>query len=330
VRIAFTHNLQRSSTESEAEFDPPESVESICAAIERLGHRVEPIDVSEDPGEAISRLQATRPELVFNTAEGRRGPLREALFPSLFEELLLPYTGSSASTMAVTLDKRCAKLMAAAAGIPTPRWQFLAHLEELDPDALDPPLIVKPNFEGSSKGIRRDSVVEDTAELARVVADLLGSYPDGVLVEEFAGSRDVTVPFLETAVPDRGGVLEPVAYVFHSEREGREIYDYELKNERWSLVDVSVPASLPEGTAQALHSLASATFRIFGIRDFGRVDFRVADDGALSFLEMNPLPYLHPEAGIHAAAALEGLDLDGVVACVIESAARRFGLVAGS
>jgi D-alanine-D-alanine ligase len=327
VRIAFTHNLQRSSKESEAEFDPPESVESICASIERLGHRVEPIDVSEDPGAAIRRLQAFQAELVFNTAEGRRGPLREALFPALFEELLLPYTGSSASTMAMTLDKRLAKLTATAAGIPTPRWQFVAHLEDLDPEVLHPPLIVKPNFEGSSKGIRPGSVVEDAAELAQVVAELLRSYPDGVLVEELAGSRDVTVPFLEAAAPDRGGVLEPVGYLFHGRRESPEIYDYELKNELWDLVEVTVPAPLPSGAAQALHAAASAAFRIFGVRDFGRVDFRVAEDGALSFLEMNPLPFLDPEAGIYAAAALEGLDVDGVVACVIESATRRFGLV---
>jgi D-alanine-D-alanine ligase len=326
VRIAFTHNLQRSSTESEAEFDPPESVESICASIERLGHQVEPIDVSEDTGAAIRNLQAFETDLVFNTAEGRRGPLREALFPALFEELLLPYTGSSASTMAMTLDKRLAKLTATAAGIPTPRWQFVAHLEDLDPELLQPPVIVKPNFEGSSKGIRPESVVGEADELAHVVAGLLRSYPHGVLVEELAGSRDVTVPFLEAAAPDRGGVLEPVGYLFRGRRDGQEIYDYELKNELSDLVEVQVPAPLPDGTAQALHAAASAAFRTFGVRDFGRVDFRVADDGALSFLEMNPLPFLDPEAGIYAAAALERLDVDGVIGCVIESAARRVGL----
>jgi len=328
MRIAFTHNLQKSAAEDEAEFDPPEAVEAVCASIERLGHQAEPIDVSHELGSAIEHLQAFGADLVFNAAEGRRGPLREALFPALFEELRLPYTGSSASTMAITLDKRLAKLIAESAGIPTPRSQFLRSPADLQPEALEPPLIVKPNFEGSSKGIRSSSLVEDHGDLAPTVGELLSAYPEGVLVEELRGSRDVTVPFLEGAAPAHGGVLEPVGYVFHRRSEGPEIYDYELKNEYSDLVELSTPLPLPEPTIATLRELARTAVQVFAVRDLGRADFRVSDGGAVYFLELNPLPYLHPETSIYAAAALEGVDADGVIGSVIASAARRWSLTA--
>ncbi len=80
-------------------------------------------------------------------------------------------------------------------------------------NALRYPVIVKPNFEGSSKGITQDSVVEDPLRLHEVVREALSRYPAGLLVEEFVAGRDLTVPFLEAAAPERGGVLQPVEYV---------------------------------------------------------------------------------------------------------------------
>ena len=147
-------------------------------------------------------------------------------------------------------------------------------------------------------------------------------------MEEVLGSRDVTVPFLEGAATDRGGVLEPVGYVFHRRSEGPEIYDYELKNEYSDLVELITPLPLPELTIAKLRELALTAVQVFAVRDLGRADFRVSDEGAVSFLELNPLPYLHPETSIYAAAALEGVEADGVISSVIASAARRWSLTA--
>ena len=62
------------------------------------------------------------------------------------------------------------------------------------------------------------------------------------------------------------------------------------------------------------------------MRDLGRVDFRVAEDGQVYFIEINALPSLEPGAGIYAAAALEGLHTDGVLAKIVESAVARWEL----
>jgi len=329
MRIAFTHNLRLSESEEEAEFDTGDTVDLIAGALERLGHRVERIEVSGPASRTASRLEAFGPDLIFNTAEGRRGRFREAFFPALFDELAMPYTGSDAWVLAVSLDKQLTKLFLQQHGVLTPRWQYLEEASRLVPTALRFPVMVKPNFEGSSKGITQDSVVEDAGRLHQAVEEALRAYPAGVLVEEFIRGRDITVPFLEAAAEDRFGVLQPVEYVVDERAQaGRRhaIYDYELKTSLDEYVSVRAPARLTREEGTRLQASAHTVLRALGVRDLGRIDFRLGDDGHFYFLEVNALPSLQPGAGIYAAAALEGLHVDGVLGAVVESAERRWNL----
>ena len=329
MRIAFTHNLRLSDSEEEAEFDTGDTVELIAGALERLGHRVERIEVSGPASRTASRLEAFGPDLIFNTAEGRRGRFREAFFPALFDELGMPYTGSDAWVLAISLDKQLTKLMLQQHGVATPRWQYLEDPSRLVPTALRFPVMVKPNFEGSSKGITQDSVVEDAGQLHEAVSKALRAYPAGVLVEEFILGRDVTVPFLEAAAEERAGVLQPVEYLVDEPAlKGRRhaIYDYELKTSLDQYVSVRAPARLSPEEGARLLAHAQTVLRTLGVRDLGRIDFRLGDDGQFYFLEVNALPSLQPGAGIYAAAALEGLHVDGVLGAVVESAERRWNL----
>jgi D-alanine-D-alanine ligase len=330
MRIALTHNLRLSDSEDEAEFDTRETVDALAAGIERLGHRVERIEVSGPASRTVARLEAFGPDLVFNTAEGRRGRFREAFFPGLFDELGMPYTGSDAYALALTLDKQLTKLVLAQHGVPTPRWQYLEDVRHLQVNSLRYPVIVKPNFEGSSKGITQDSVVEDPLRLHEVVAEALARYPAGVLVEEFVVGRDVTVPFLEAAAPERKGVLQPVEYVIDEAAAGERryaIYDYDLKTRLDRLVAVRAPARVRRHQAERIQRICEDVYRQLGIRDLGRIDLRLGDDGQVHFLEINALPSLEPGAGIYAAAALEGLHEDAVLGAVIRSAVERWGIV---
>ncbi|MFZ5468365.1 MAG: D-alanine--D-alanine ligase family protein [Myxococcota bacterium] len=327
MRIALTHNLRLSDSEEEAEFDTEETVNALAAAIERLGHRLERFEVSGPASRLVSRLEAYSPELIFNTAEGRRGRLREAFYPALFEELGFAYTGSDAYALAVTLDKQLSKLLLAPKGVRTPGWQFVENLEELDPEALRYPVIVKPNFEGSSKGITQESIAENVTEAKAKVAQALGRYPAGVLVEEFIAGRDLTVPFLAAVSNDFGGVLAPVEYVIDEKLASQRryaIYDYELKTKQDKAVSVRAPAQIPEETAEEMRRTAKKIFQALDCRDLGRIDFRLSDAGVPYFLEINALPSLEEGAGIYVAAELEGLHFDAVIDSVISSAAKRY------
>jgi D-alanine-D-alanine ligase len=329
MRIALTHNLRLTDSEDEAEFDSRETIDALCSALERLGHRVERIEVSGPASRTAARLEAYAPDLVFNTAEGRRGRFREAFYPALFDELGFPYTGSDAWVLAVTLDKALTKLVLREHGVVSPKGQFIEDAPELKLEGWRFPLIVKPNFEGSSKGITQDSVVEDRQKLRAQVEKQLARFPAGVLVEEYIPGKDLTVPFLERTAPERGGVLTPVEYeIAETELSKRRyrIYDYDLKAVHFDAVQVRCPAQVPAWVLERAQDMARKAYKALGVRDLGRIDFRVADDGQVYFIEINALPSLEPGAGIYAAAALEGLHTDAVLGKVVESAVARWGL----
>jgi D-alanine-D-alanine ligase len=280
----------------------------------------------------VARLEALVPDLVFNTAEGSVGRFREAFYPALFDRLGLPFTGSDAYVCALTLDKRLTKLVAAQYGVPTPRFCFLEDVTQL-PLASDLrfPLIVKPNFEGSSVGITTDSVVETHEQLTARVLDLVTRFPAGVLVEEFIVGRDLTVPFIEKASPATAGVLEPASYEYDPQfTAGRryQLYDFELKNVGSNAVSVVVPAKIDALQRARCIELTQKVVRALGIRDMGRVDFRVGDDGQVYFLEVNALPSLEQGAAIYVSSERAGLPTqEAVLDTILRSAAERYGLL---
>jgi len=332
MKIAFTHNLRLTDSEEEAEFDTAETVDAIAAALATGGHDVERIEVSGPASHLAARIEAYVPDLIFNTAEGRRGRAREAFYPALFEELGFPYTGSDAYVLALTLDKHLTKLVLSEHGIDSPRGKLvtaadLARNGELLAASAGVPLpcLVKPNYEGSSKGIDDQQVARDSRQLARILRRTLEAYPAGVLVEEYIPGSDVTVPMLEGV--GEGGVLQPVEYVVAPEARSRyNLYDYRLKNACSDKVDVRCPALLPRDVLARLRALGKTVCRALSIRDLGRIDFRLAENGRIYFLEVNALPSLEKGAGLFAAATREGLSYEGALGAVVRSAARRWNL----
>jgi D-alanine-D-alanine ligase len=332
MKIAFTHNLRLTSSEDEAEFDSAETVAAIETALVTAGHEVERIEVSGPASHLVARLEAWDPDLIFNTAEGRRARAREAFYPALFEELGFPYTGSDAYVLTLTLDKWLTKLALKEHGVDSPRGRLVTprDLQAVVDSGigLSYPVIVKPNYEGSSKGIGDEAVAKSPSGLEKILRSSLTAWPAGVLVEEFIPGEDVTIGFIE-GVGGAGddGVLGPVEYVIDSSAQNRyNIYDYKLKNVDPSKVSVRCPADIPRDVGARLKVISRTVYRALGIRDVGRIDYRLGTDGRIYLLEVNALPSLEKGSGVFAGAAYAGLSYDMAIQKITESAARRWGL----
>jgi D-alanine-D-alanine ligase len=297
MRIALTYNRKRSADEAEAEFDTPATIEMLVARLSRLGHDVTPVEVGGSVGRLIQRLARAAPDIVFDIAEGERGAFREAFYPALFEQLGLAYTGSTPSTRALCLDKRLAKRVVAAAGVDVP-----------GEDARVPPLIVKPNCEGSSKGITAASVVRELAQLEGVIAACRARYPD-VLVEQFVEGRDVSIAWV-----DGLGWLPEMAYHYDA-----PVYEYALKHTTPGRVRVEIPAALDDDVRRRLHVAARRAFTALGVTGFARADFRITSRGEVVFLELNPLPSLS-DGELFAAVTAMGATPEGMLACILRAA----------
>jgi len=324
MHIVFLHNLQTAPVPEQAEFDTPETVRAITEILEELGHKVTPLDAAASVPYLVTRLDMLAPDIVLNTAEGTHGRGREGFYPGLLDQLELLYTGSDAYVCTLTLDKQLTNLALAKVGLQVPESFLLTKLSGLEDCSLRFPVIAKPNFEGSSKGITSDSVATCPEELHVTAARLLQDYPQGILLEEYIDGRDVTVPFIEGV-----GILEPAHYEFSGPQQKYSIYDFDLKQNRPDDVHVVCPAVIPASCRKTLLASAKKAIETLGVRDLGRVDFRVTPEGEVFLIEVNALPSLEPGAAIYLGASHRGLDTPGkALDAILRSALKRRGKIA--
>ncbi len=321
MKIAVTYNRRTDETEEQSEMYRPEEIERLTAAIESLGHSVTAVEASGPSTELVDNLLEVQPDLIFNVAEGKphQGVAREAHYPAIFDLMGIPYTGGRASVLYVGLDKRLTEKLLGVRGISVPKGMLLTSEAPNLPEDLPVPLFIKPNYEGTSKGISQKSVVEDREEARRRIKELLAEYPEGVSVEQFIPGRELTVPFLDEWP---GKLLEIVEHEF-AETEGEyAIFDYQTKQSDGGVKTVCPPELTPE-TRAAVLDCADNVRRALPCHDFGRIDFRLHENGTPYFIEINPLARLMSDGSLIVAAAEKGLSYEEVMDCIIRSAARR-------
>jgi D-alanine-D-alanine ligase len=270
------------------EYDSEDTIQAVQDAIEALGHEA----VRLGGGRTfLERIGTTPVDLVFNLAEGSKGRNREAHIPALLEMLEIPYTHSDPLTLAVTLDKEMAKRIILSEGIPTPAFELIRSQMDAENIGLPLPLFVKPAHEGSSKGIRSHSRVNDKESLKHEVHRLLGDYGTPVLVETFLPGREFTVGILGNGLPYVLGIME----VAPSEGPVEDfIYSVSVKRECNQRVRYRYPPDLSPSLLRRIEEVALGSYTVLGCRDVARIDIRFGEDGIPYFLEANPLPGLAP------------------------------------
>ena len=327
MRIGLAYNVRPAESPAHLpedafeEFDSEATVGQIRDGLASLGHEVSLLPAG--PG-IIDRLREVRPDLVFNIAEGEGGRCREAHLPALLEMLRIPYVGSDPLTLCVTLDKPVAKRIAASEGYPTPPFRCCRAPEELEEGDLSLPVIVKPAYEGSSKGVRLASRASSIAEARAMIGFVNGTYGQEALVEEFVPGPEVTVGLVGNATPRVIGQME-----IRPRKIPREkfVYSLEVKRDWKEQVEYLCPPSLPGAVVAEIDRLAGGIYRVLGCRDFGRIDFRIDERGTPQFLECNPLPGLSPGYGdLPILADKRGIPYASLLSEILGSALARLGM----
>lgn len=337
MRVALTYNLKKEVGEAErlpadfyAECDDPETVEAVRDAIAERHGEVLMVEADEDAFEKFRRL---RPDIVFNMAEGVWGDSRESQVPSMLEMLRVPYTGSNPLTLALCLNKARAKEVLAYYGIPTARF-VVARTADLEIEKyLSFPMFVKPLLEGSSKGIRNDSIVRDVGELRARVASVLSEYDQPALVEEYLEGREFTV-----ALIGNGETLKalPIVEMNYSALPAgvNPIYSYEAK---WILdtpeapLDIfKCPADLTPRLKGAIEAVTRDAVSALDVRDWCRIDVRLDSTGTPHIIELNPLPGILKDPKCNScfpkAARAAGMTFSDTVNAVLDAARQRYGI----
>ncbi len=269
---------------------------AVAGGLREAGYEVQELDVT---GRSIDLPAVEAVFIALHGAFGEDGEVQQIL-----DNEGVPYTGSGVEASRNSMDKEATKRILGEAGIPTPGYEVLHAGEDR---SMGFPLVVKPAREGSSIGLHK---VEAEGQWAEAFDDAL-KYDESVLVEAFIAGRELTCgivnartfPVVEIAAPDGW-------------------YDYGAKYTKGK-TEYYAPADVEEAVSDRCRELTVATFEALKCSGFGRVDFRLNDDGQLYVLEMNTIPGFTETSLLPKAAACDGVSFSELCAMIMETAACR-------
>lgn len=323
MRIGITYDLKQDyisqgfSEEAAAEFDSIETIEGIESALIANGHEAVRIG---NIHKLINGLHSgNRWDMVFNICEGVRGIGREAQVPALLDAYGIPYTFSDVLVNALTLHKGITKRVIRDLGIATAGFEIVETIEDIHKINIPFPLFIKPVSEGSGKGISDRSKVRNSKELHDGCLNLLNTFHQAVLVEEFLPGREFTVGIVGTGNEAKTvGLME----VVFRNNVPTKIYSYNSKINYKDLIDYTVP---DEEISQQCYECALAAWKGLGCRDGGRIDIRFDKNNIANFIEVNPLAGLNPvhsDLPILSKMAL-GISYNELIGMIVKSAIKR-------
>ena len=325
MKIGLTYDLRQDylaegySLEETAEFDRPDTVEAIEAALAELGYEPDRIGNAR---QLISRLAAgDRWDLVFNFAEGMYGIAREAQVPAILDVYNIPYTFSDPLVLSLALHKGMTKSVVRQGGVATPDFALVECQADIEAISLPFPLFAKPVAEGTSKGISGASKIVDRQALREVCVDLLHKFRQSVLVETFLSGREFTVGV--TGTGDEAATIGTMEILLLPEAEA-EVYSYENKAKYENRVRYRLVRPAEDPLIGEVERLTLTAWRVLNCRDGGRVDVRCDAAGRPNFIEVNPLPGLHPDhSDLPIVCGFAGIPYVDLIDRIVRSARRR-------
>jgi len=326
MKIVLAHD-ERALTGRPDERDGMVQVEEIAATLSALGHRVSSLGASLPLHEFEEKLKDEGCDLIFNLVESLDGEGRLIhLVPALLDRLEIGYTGAPTGAIVLCSDKVWTKRLLLASGLPTPA--FMSQDGEIEGPALWPgEYIVKSVWEDASLGLDDSSVVLATSpqELREEIVQRRSNLGGEAFAEAWIEGREFNLALLEgeSGQPD---VLPIAEMCFVDYPAGkRKLVGYAAKWDESSFDYGHTVRKFVEGAGDKdlldrLAEAARACWRLFGLRGYARVDFRVDNAGREWILEVNPNPCLSADAGFMAAAEQAGLSRSEVVTQILLAA----------
>lgn len=286
-------------------------------------------DIVADHRDLLDRLRDQRPDLVVNFCDTgyRNVPTRELNLPAYLELLEIPYTGAPPAAMVLCFDKAVVRLVAQSLGIPVPREIFVPADQPIAalPDLL--PALIKPNAADGSVGITKDAVVRTHGEARAYLEWLRRELPGrDALMQEFLPGTEYGVGLIGN--PETGLRVLPALEVDYSALPPglNPILSFESKaipdSPYWTEITFKRAELTPAREAR-LGAWAGQLFKRFGLRDYGRFDFRVGADGEPKLIEVNPNPAWANDGKLAFMAGFDGLTYRDMLGLIVEAARTR-------
>ncbi|MEG2085566.1 MAG: ATP-grasp domain-containing protein [Clostridia bacterium] len=315
--------IKAKAIDAEAELDCIDTVYAIRDVFVKNGYNVELLEADK---RLMEKLNNSKVDIIFNIAEGLNGRGREAQIPALLSMLGIAYTGSDETTLCVALDKALTKRILSTYHVHTPKYLVIKKNGKIKPHTLEFPIIVKPNAEGSSKGISEISIVHSEKELKELIKTNIDLYNEDMLAEEYIHGREFTVGILGNNGDTK--VFEPMEIIYKKPTQGDYyVYSYNVKQNYKEYVEYQCPADISIDANNEMKEVAEKVYRELQCKDFSRIDFRMDEKGVLHFIEINPLPGLAPGYSDYPMLAdFCGTNYNDLIMGILNAALKRYNL----
>lgn len=280
-----------------------------CAkALREQGYEVSEIDAAHN---LWDQLHEADPDVIFNALHGDWG--EDGRVQGVLDMFGAPYTHSGVMASALAMDKHRAKAVLRDVGVNVPEGILVPRLEAAADHPMDPPYVLKPNGQGSSKGVY---IVKAGDPPAAQIADMT-DMGDLIICESFKPGRELTVTVMGG---DALGVTEIIP-------QGDTFYDYEAKYSDGGSRHV-VPADIPDEATQICMTWAVLAHEALGCRGISRADFIFSDISnnltdvvnKIVMLEVNTQPGMTPTSLAPEQAAYRGLSFGQLCRWIVEDA----------
>ncbi|HMM78739.1 MAG TPA: ATP-grasp domain-containing protein [Pyrinomonadaceae bacterium] len=316
LRLDYQPQFEGEPSDLSADWDIPDTVALLRDGLTGIGYNVLDFRYGPDTPQELVKANA----LIFSICEMAGGSYRESLIPSFCELYGLPYVFSEPDVMLKTLDKNLTNFLVKQLGVSTPDWIYIQTPSDIEATSglSDYPYIVKPAHEGSGIGISETSIAHSHAELKEHLSSMFNLYRRPMIVQRFITGTEVTIGL--TGSEGEVEVFDPIEVVLLNS----PVYGFDVKENSGDRAQYVRIDDLR--LAKKIRSASEIIFNGLACRDAARIDFRVDPSGEIYFIEINPLPHLHPEIGDFCrSAAAAGVTYSELLTKIMRSANRRLG-----
>ena len=332
LRIGVLYDYWWDEDEEQAEGErpkkksPEEDVQQVYDALKKGGHN--PVYVRLDgTRESLIELAQSQADLLFNLVESFAGDDSQDKNVAGYLELLgRRFTGAGSSGLHLAQDKTLAKKIFTFHGIHTPYFTTVYRGRLEHSHDIQFPLIVKPAREDGSIGIQFGAVCSSIKELMERIDYIHAEFDSPALIEEYIEGRELYVGVLGNEKPQALPVVELDLSKLPKgtpKIAGTEV-KWEEDTQAYKDTKPFFPEDLDEALVAKIQETAVQAFTALQLRDYGRIDFRLAADNTIHVLEVNPNPYLLTSAELSMAAKKSGRSYDALIAEIVDSAMGRY------
>ena len=295
------------------EFSSPKVFNSLKEAAENLFDKVYYYD---SPKEFINNIKKHKDDIVLSTIwSGTDTRNRKIYVPSICEAYGIKYVGADSFAQALCADKSLCKKYCLPYGICSPK-DIVIRKNSISYELLNLlkyPVVVKPNFEGSSIGISDNNLVYCKEEAEKILDVLFTKY-DEVLVEEYIEGIEVSACIVgnngQIKLFEIVKLLLDVKDLFTD-----QIWGYESKKggKAHATREIITP-TIPDEMKQSFINL----FNSLGKIDFMRIDGRIYNNN-FYLIELTPDCSLHPDCFMYFAFMNNGYSFTDMIRILIEN-----------